>query len=387
MRRLKIKNKRGQDWTIGKLMTLILVVVFLVLIVYGISTGGLKPLFAKIANSFDNILVMLGIKNAKSSTTEIETTATIYGLDNQRLRVGDNWCVAYLDSRAGNLSGVYQVQFRDGDWKFDQRGSTGNSYNNVDYKTVSEWNLYERKLYQAMVAKFSKPKNYKIHSNEGDNYDEQTSAWMKYYRDSSDYYYAPLWLVENGLMTWVNWGDSGTFFLYKGNDEYEKDRITVLLEGPNEDVSEKDYNVFEDEVKTGTSRGYILSGLKNALRYTNRNCFNVNNDRYCPSEGDNAQLKFILDKDSGGGYYNPLALIQAKVPGSNNWYAISKKPQEWDPAKVDYTFYHEWSADQKTWSEMDVRKYYYIYAPDGEVPAMIERGKIKASLLKACQDS
>ena len=54
-----MKKKGATDWTVGKLMTIILAIVLLALIIYGISTGGINPLKERIVGMWDNVLGML----------------------------------------------------------------------------------------------------------------------------------------------------------------------------------------------------------------------------------------------------------------------------------------------------------------------------------------
>jgi len=57
-------NKRGaNDWTVGKLLSIILLIVFLVLVIWGFSSGGLSPLMEKLGGKFDEVLIMLHIKD------------------------------------------------------------------------------------------------------------------------------------------------------------------------------------------------------------------------------------------------------------------------------------------------------------------------------------
>jgi len=59
-----LSGKRGAvEWTIGKLLNIVLLVLVLVLVIYGVSTGGLVPLFEKVGGKFDEVLIMLNIKD------------------------------------------------------------------------------------------------------------------------------------------------------------------------------------------------------------------------------------------------------------------------------------------------------------------------------------
>ena len=49
-----------QGWTIGKLLSIVLLAVFLVLVIWGVSTEGLVPLKDKVVGMYDNVLAMFG---------------------------------------------------------------------------------------------------------------------------------------------------------------------------------------------------------------------------------------------------------------------------------------------------------------------------------------
>ena len=59
--RLQGFRKQGAvNWTIGKLINIILLVVVLVLIVYGMTTGGLNPLIENLEMKFDEAIILVG---------------------------------------------------------------------------------------------------------------------------------------------------------------------------------------------------------------------------------------------------------------------------------------------------------------------------------------
>ena len=59
-----MRGKAGATgWTVGKLLTLVLVVAVLALVIYGYSTGAITPLKNKIVGMYDGVLIMFGIKD------------------------------------------------------------------------------------------------------------------------------------------------------------------------------------------------------------------------------------------------------------------------------------------------------------------------------------
>lgn len=58
-------NKEGAvDWTIGKLMMIVLLVVVLALVMYGVSTKGLNPLIERAGGMFDSVQILFGFGNS-----------------------------------------------------------------------------------------------------------------------------------------------------------------------------------------------------------------------------------------------------------------------------------------------------------------------------------
>lgn len=57
-----MKSKRGAvEWTVGKLMSIVLLVIFLALVVYGISVNGFNPLFERAGGMVDSVLLLFHI--------------------------------------------------------------------------------------------------------------------------------------------------------------------------------------------------------------------------------------------------------------------------------------------------------------------------------------
>lgn len=58
-------RKRGAvNWMIGKLLNIILLVIVLVLVVYGMTTGGLNPLIDNMGMKFDEVKILLGLEDS-----------------------------------------------------------------------------------------------------------------------------------------------------------------------------------------------------------------------------------------------------------------------------------------------------------------------------------
>ena len=57
-----LRKVGATQWTIGKLMTMVLLVIVLALVVYGVSTKGLNPLIEKAGGMFDSVQILFGVK-------------------------------------------------------------------------------------------------------------------------------------------------------------------------------------------------------------------------------------------------------------------------------------------------------------------------------------
>jgi len=55
-----VRKKGSTEWTVGKLLSLVLLVVLLALVIWGISTGGLNPLIEKAGGMFDSVALLFG---------------------------------------------------------------------------------------------------------------------------------------------------------------------------------------------------------------------------------------------------------------------------------------------------------------------------------------
>jgi len=55
-------NKKGMEWTIFKIISFLLVAIFLALVIYGVASGQLQPLIKKAGMYMDSILTQLGVK-------------------------------------------------------------------------------------------------------------------------------------------------------------------------------------------------------------------------------------------------------------------------------------------------------------------------------------
>ena len=53
-------NKAAINWTVGKLINVVLLTVVLALMIYGLSSGGLGPLIDNLEAKFDEVQILFG---------------------------------------------------------------------------------------------------------------------------------------------------------------------------------------------------------------------------------------------------------------------------------------------------------------------------------------
>jgi hypothetical protein len=59
-----MRKKASTEWTMAKLITLVLAVVVLALVIYGVSSNGFGPLIDNMKGRFDSVLILFGIKES-----------------------------------------------------------------------------------------------------------------------------------------------------------------------------------------------------------------------------------------------------------------------------------------------------------------------------------
>jgi len=72
-----MKNRKGTEWTIWKLISLFMLVLVLALVIYGISTGAFSPLIKKVEAAFNSVL---GLIKPTSENPDLIRDAVINGI-------------------------------------------------------------------------------------------------------------------------------------------------------------------------------------------------------------------------------------------------------------------------------------------------------------------
>ncbi|MDP2946930.1 MAG: hypothetical protein Q8N88_02350 [Nanoarchaeota archaeon] len=63
IKKILIDKVGSSDWTIGKLLTFVLLIIFLVLVILGVTTNGLRPLIERIEGKFNEVLILFHVKD------------------------------------------------------------------------------------------------------------------------------------------------------------------------------------------------------------------------------------------------------------------------------------------------------------------------------------
>jgi len=143
----KINKRASTEWTVGKLVTIILLVVLLVLVIWGVSSGALTPLKERVVGMFDN--VMAYIKGTDISGNGEITKVMVNGKEADFSMTKDECKIHFLDG-----SGDYRLNFKEknpeGNYGRFERWD-GSAWQNPEvYSEDREW---KRQLYHAFVKK------------------------------------------------------------------------------------------------------------------------------------------------------------------------------------------------------------------------------------------
>jgi len=106
-------NKKGTEWTVGKLLTLVLAVVLVVLIIWGISTNAFLPLKERFVGMYDNAMSMYyAIFGGEAPGEKIGTSSEFKLKDGSVVVIYHerDYCYANVEKVGDNLD--YRVDFR-----------------------------------------------------------------------------------------------------------------------------------------------------------------------------------------------------------------------------------------------------------------------------------
>lgn len=116
LRSLPPFKKGATEWTVGKLLTIVLLVVFMALVIYGISSGGINPLIDQVSGKIDSVLVLFNIKDdpAADGVDCIDKgTVTIDGVGQGKFTVCREYCQIMFGEIIG-FSNTYGYDYDSG---------------------------------------------------------------------------------------------------------------------------------------------------------------------------------------------------------------------------------------------------------------------------------
>lgn len=143
-------KKAAVNWTIGKLINIVLLTVVMALLIYGLTTGGLNPLIEEVEGRFNEVLIMLNFKEGVSSEECFKADVASLGKGSEFLKdvglEGNNVVMNVCRTRMCNFTGELSEyrnnkggfeKFDEGEWKTWDKLFVG------DLASVKfDWELY-----------------------------------------------------------------------------------------------------------------------------------------------------------------------------------------------------------------------------------------------------
>ena len=104
-----MENKRGaSEWSVGKLLTIIMVLVLIALVIFGLYSGTLTPLIEKMGEKFDVVVSLF--KAGEEAGGESFTKKLIIDGKDATLMINEEECVIYFKN-----GGAYRVDYSKND--------------------------------------------------------------------------------------------------------------------------------------------------------------------------------------------------------------------------------------------------------------------------------
>jgi hypothetical protein len=100
-----MRKKASTEWTMAKLITLVLAVVVLALVIYGVSSNGFGPLIDNMKGRFDSVLILFGIKESGKVSCGDAFDQTIEGVGSGKFYPCTDNCTFVPDEKIGKYDG------------------------------------------------------------------------------------------------------------------------------------------------------------------------------------------------------------------------------------------------------------------------------------------
>ncbi len=144
-------NRASVDWTVGKLLNIILAMVVLALVAYGISTQSLNPLWDNLSGKFNEVKILSPWNNDVASGDCHEERVSISSEGRDFLKAigmeGKEVILNVCKNRICNISGAGVTPYRVNQGKFEKlEGGKWKEYNSLIVEGISSvefnWELY-----------------------------------------------------------------------------------------------------------------------------------------------------------------------------------------------------------------------------------------------------
>lgn len=132
-------KKATSQWTMTKLISFILLIIILVLVIYGVSQGQMKPLLDRVGAKFDDVLIWLGLRDIDSVDNDcyVEKVISYSGGEKLVEEVGAGGLLTFCREYC-------QVDFEDGkgSFKLDLKYSTLGKYKETYVVESGAWMVW-----------------------------------------------------------------------------------------------------------------------------------------------------------------------------------------------------------------------------------------------------
>jgi hypothetical protein len=333
------RGKRGtSEWSVGKLMSVILLVVFLALVIFGVVTKGFNPLYEKAEGLYNSVLAFFGWGEEvpeKFYTKPLE----IQGVDKGTLEIRKKFCKwTPNDVKKGIYSVEPELSSSNGLLNIKKKPVlklyTKSDWLNIDDGVRSDIEIFIYNIRKALLnLKWGlENKGFDIHENFPDNLKKEISKSCAF--DSINIEYDGKYEFKEGLSILCKDKDLKYLFRRKDNEDYSIKYS--WMGGGYKDIGAKDKlgeNVkkgFESLIQkkefTILSQESVYKKIYNIEISYDRDCFEKPY-RFVLAKTNKHQLVAIYIKDMFIG-----------IDGASRLYYKGKEDSEWKLAENDKDF-------------------------------------------------
>ena len=160
-------NRKGSEWTVSKLVSLILLVLVVVLVIVGVATGALNPLGKKLKDIFNSVLAFFGKKEigGGGNTTPVE----IFWKNGENplkgtLEFSDDWCKVFLEGNGGTYEYPLKGALANHITKYNKDKTGGAGFEDYDLYVLKDVAVaqYEKEVYFSLKSVLDSLKTIKV---------------------------------------------------------------------------------------------------------------------------------------------------------------------------------------------------------------------------------